>query len=259
MEFPMMVNDESTTDFISTVGLTTHELAHTYFPFYMGINERKYAWMDEGMATFIPFDLQSELAPGYDPRARNAEAFSKFAGEETEMPMIIPSVLLKYQSYRVASYIRPGLAYDFLRNAIGKEKFDKAFREYIKQWHGKHPIPYDFFNVFNKSSGEDLNWFWQPWFFNKGYPDLGIKSAKNNGNDVTIVVQKIGTLPVPVDLKITSVNGKVTEILKNASVWQKGENSVTINKKLSSPAAKIDLGNNQIPDVNEKDNIYYIK
>ncbi|MFZ0456430.1 MAG: hypothetical protein WAM24_21960, partial [Ignavibacteriaceae bacterium] len=48
MEFPMMVNDESTTDFISTVGLTTHELAHTYFPFYMGINERKYAWMDEG-------------------------------------------------------------------------------------------------------------------------------------------------------------------------------------------------------------------
>ena len=32
-----------------------HEIAHTYFPFYMGINETRYAYMDEGWATTFEY------------------------------------------------------------------------------------------------------------------------------------------------------------------------------------------------------------
>ncbi|MEJ2617695.1 MAG: M1 family metallopeptidase [Ignavibacteriaceae bacterium] len=125
MEFPMMVNDGTTSDMISTVGLTTHELAHTYFPFFMGINERKYAWMDEGMARFMPFDLIKELT-NYDRLSVSVERYEGFAGNELEMPPMTPSVLLRGDSYRVASYDRPGIAYYYLQEVLGKEKFIKA-------------------------------------------------------------------------------------------------------------------------------------
>jgi hypothetical protein len=51
MEYPMMVNDNPVEDHAESVELTDHEIFHTLFPFYMGINETKYAWMDEGWAT----------------------------------------------------------------------------------------------------------------------------------------------------------------------------------------------------------------
>ena len=61
MEYPMMVNDRSIEDRMYMVSLTSHEIAHTYFPFYMGINETKYAWMDEGWASFIDFFITNLL------------------------------------------------------------------------------------------------------------------------------------------------------------------------------------------------------
>ena len=58
MEYPMMVNDYSAHELTRTIGVTDHEIAHTYFPFYMGINERKYAWMDEGWASTLPVGIR---------------------------------------------------------------------------------------------------------------------------------------------------------------------------------------------------------
>ncbi len=46
MEFPMMVNDLSSDDRQYMISLTSHEIFHTYFPFYLGINEIKYAWIE---------------------------------------------------------------------------------------------------------------------------------------------------------------------------------------------------------------------
>ena len=51
MEYPMMVNDLPLTNRAETIDLTLHEIFHSMFPFYMGMNETKYGWMDEGWAT----------------------------------------------------------------------------------------------------------------------------------------------------------------------------------------------------------------
>lgn len=259
MEFPMVVNDGSYKNKIATVHVTSHEISHTYFPFYMGINETKYAWMDEGMATFIPFDLQAELAPGYNPRAVNASSYAKFAGDEMEMPMIIPSVLLDGASYRVASYRRPGAAYDILRQTLGKETFDRTFREYIKRWNGKHPIPYDFFNTFNKVSKENLDWYWKPWFFKRGYPDLAIKNVEADGNKVKITISRVGDIPIPVNLNITDSDDSISNIYKEASIWKNGDKEITIEKTLQNPVKKIMLGSPIIPDTDLSNNIYLTK
>jgi aminopeptidase N len=63
-------------------------------------------------------------------------------------------------------YTKTALGLDILRNVVlGPERFDYAFREYVKNWAFKHPLPYDLFRAMNDASGEDLNWFWKSWFF----------------------------------------------------------------------------------------------
>ena len=62
----MMVNEGTTTSRRAAVNVTAHEIAHTYFPFYMGTNEEKYAWMDEGWAQYLPTEIQKSLADSND-------------------------------------------------------------------------------------------------------------------------------------------------------------------------------------------------
>jgi hypothetical protein len=255
MEFPMMVNDESTTDYISTVGLTTHELVHTYFPFYMGINERKYAWMDEGMARFLPFELIKKLT-NYDRLSVSVKRYEGFAGKELEMPPVTPSVLLRGDSYRVASYDRPGIAYYYLQDVLGKEKFIEVLKEYIRRWNCRHPIPFDFFNTFNHYAGENLNWYWDPWFFKKGYPDLAIENAEQKEGIIRIVVENKGSVPVPVKLILKGENDFEKIIYRSPLIWSRGRNKIVFVEEEENKIIKIKLGDSQIPDVNKYNNTF---
>lgn len=253
MEFPMIINDASESTLAGAIGLTSHEAAHTYFPFYMGINEKKYAWMDEGMAVMLPFKFQTEVG-GYDPIARNARTYSAFAGNELDMPPIIPSILLRSPSYRTASYPRPGLAYQFLQEFLGRDVYRSAMQEYIKRWNGKHPIPNDFFNTFENFLDVDLAWFWKPWFYEKGYPDLalGVHQLKNNLLEVD--VKKVGNIPIPIKLTLLDEGRTVTEFYKTADVWKDGKENYLIKIENPPKFDKIVLGDMKIPDVNRENN-----
>ncbi|MGE5352030.1 MAG: M1 family metallopeptidase [Acidobacteriota bacterium] len=255
MEFPMMVNDGSMENRSETVHVTSHEITHTYFPFYMGTNERKYAWMDEGWATMIPFDLQASLAPGYDPRMENAKDYAAFAGGEQDMPVMTLSYMMKWASYRIASYRKPAVAYDMLRALLGKKTFDNALREYISRWNGKHPGPYDFFMTFNDYLKTDLNWFWNKWFFEKGYPDLAIKEVKVEDNKLKLLITNEGTIPVPIVLNITWEDGRKVNIPRGAEVW-KDSDSTWIECGTSGKIKTIELGDPSIPDINKKNNYF---
>jgi len=258
MEFPMMCNDTAVPEVQGTVHLTSHEISHTYFPFYMGINERKYAWMDEGWATMLPFDFQTENAPGYDPRARNAGSYSEFAGSDVDIPPIIPSHQLRGPSYRTASYRRPGAAYEILRQFLGDEIFRKALHEYFDRWNGKHPTPYDFFYTFNNVSKENLNWFWNPWFFEHKYPDLAIKDVNLADGNIKFVIENIGGLPLPIVVKMFYEDGSNENVInKNASIWKNSKGSIEFNVPMKKKIIKVELGTKQIPDTDNLNNIVF--
>ncbi|AFN74282.1 peptidase [Melioribacter roseus P3M-2] len=258
MEFPMMCNDSSVDNLRGTVHLTSHEISHTYFPFYMGINERKYAWMDEGWATMLPFDFQELNAPGYDPRQRNAEGYSQYGGRDTDLPPIVPSSQLRGISYRMASYSRPGAAYDFMMKFMGKEKFKACLHEYIKRWNGKHPTPYDFFNTFEDVSGEDLDWFFKPWFFEFKYPDLSIKKAEAKDGYLFVEIENNGGLPLPVVLFVKNGEAKEKIFEAQADIWKGKPGELKLEIKCKKPEELL-LGTPQIPDVDDTDNKFSLK
>ena len=256
MEFPMMINDGSHPTRAKTVGLTIHEITHTYFPFYMGTNERKYSFMDEGWAHMFPFIIQPILEPASDPISSSVKAYTARAGQESELPMMIPSNSLGRTSYRIAAYNRPGIAYHILREMLGADTFDKALREFIDRWHGKHPIPYDFFFTFNQVAGEDLAWFWKPWFFEHGYPDMAISGVEVTDQLIKVKVSKKGNIPVPVKLTAYFADSTKNEVSRTAAVWRNGNSEITIEIPRNSDLMKLELGNGHIPDVNRDNDVF---
>ncbi len=260
MEYPMMVNQgASADDFNGTVHVTSHEILHSYFPFYMGTNERKYAWMDEGFAVMLPYALQKKLAPGYEPEERNILNYNRNAGLEFEVPLMILASNLKSKPYRLHAYVRSAAAYAMLKDLLGDEKFSLALKEYMNRWHGKHPIPYDFFFTFENVLKEDLYWFIKPWFYEQGYPDLAIKSVEYKKGEITAVIEKIGNLPIPIYLQVNLNNGSKINVYHSALVWKDGKNSFTIKVKAESDFSSIALGNKYVPDVDLTNNEFVNK
>lgn len=259
MEFPMFVNDGDFGGSAFDAEVTAHEIAHTYFPFYMGINERKYSWMDEGHAQFLPnwleFDIRNFGGKKYKPQQGNAQQFSQAAGSEDDIPLIVPTNQIKSQgSHGLAAYIRPAQAYTFLREMLGEKKFLDVMHEYMRRWNGKHPMPYDYFFTFNNVLGEDLSWYWKPWFFEKSYPDLALAEVtKGKKNKTKITVNKLGTLPTSLAIKVTFDDGTTQEIRETARIWQ-NSNTYSVERDFGKKVTKVSLTDVMIPDINSKNN-----
>jgi hypothetical protein len=259
MEFPMMINDGSFPTLGRTLGVTTHEVAHMYFPFYMGINERKYAYMDEGWADILPFDFQVRMVEDYDQRSFHILGYQLNAGTENDIPMAAPSNRLRGKAYTISAYSRPGAAYDILRDMLGDELFLKALHSFIGRWNGKHPIPYDFFYTFNEETEQNLNWYWKPWFFEFGYPDLSIDKVVQEVEQLIVTVKKEGNIPIPVKLTIYYDDNTITEKYYDASIWEDGNNEIIVNEKNEKGIQQIILGDSHIPDVNSNNNTYIVE
>ncbi len=252
MESPMMVNEGDPTNIASTAGLIFHEISHTYFPFFMGTNERKYAWMDEGWAAWLTNQIVEQDDPKYNYLARITATFENLSGKEKEVPLMYLSYqIADYNSYRIHAYNRPAMAYEFLRNVLGDSIFKQVLHEYMKRWNGKHPIPYDFFNTAQNVSGQDLMWYIQPWFFNRAYADLGIKKVTF---DNKIVIENNGGLPLPVAVTCYYNDSTKTNYLLNIGVWRTGDNAIVIQADTNKIIQRVKLGSSIIPDVIKSNN-----
>ncbi len=254
METPMMANDGDPKDSVFTADLVFHEISHSYFPFFMGTNERKYAWMDEGWATWFTGVFINEFMPGDPYFQRIARRFSRTSGREMELPLMVPSNLISnFFYYQVQAYTRPGLAYQFLRNALGDSLFKKALLTFMNRWHGKHPVPFDFFYTFENVTGQNLMWFFKPWFFGPGYADLAVKGITVNNK---IEIENAGGLPMPVHVACTYADGSKDTFSESTAVWNKGEDTITIQADKDKTIKKVILGVPDVPDVYKRNNVW---
>lgn len=256
MEYPMMVNNASSFSTMFSVYLTYHEIAHTYFPFYMGTNERKYAWMDEGWASILPTKLSEELVPSGDPLGMQIFRYLSFAGDEMERPLMTPSIQLDGRAYGTAAYSKPALAYHYLRDMLGETRFKQALLTYMERWHGKHPLPYDFFYSMNEGSGQNLNWYWNDWFFWQGYPDLALEDVAIKGKKAKLRVTRPGGLPLPIHLTFLLKDGTEQQAHYTALAWKDGTEAVELKFRFKEAIEQIKLGGADIPDVHPSDNLY---
>ncbi len=258
MEYPMMVNDAPYEKAEDDIELTDHEIFHSMFPFYMGVNETKYAWMDEGWATIGEW----VISPIIDHKITDLFAINDYennAGKEEDPAIVTLSTQLDGIAYMTNSYPKPALGYLYLKDMLGDELFTKAIHYYIEKWHGKHPMPYDFFNCINTATGTNLNWFWKSWFFDTGVPDLTISKVIVENGEYNVTITNTGTKPIPVDLTIFYDDGTTQLIHQSVACWKDGNKTTLLTFTAKSGVQKLVLGTGYDADVNKQDNTWIAK
>ncbi len=267
MEYPMMVNDNTTPDPEFSRFVAEHEIAHTWFPFYMGINETRWGFMDEGWATTLELligreDLGIKKAEENFKQFRVA-GFTADKSAEADVPIITPANVLSGQSLGNNEYGKASLAYLAVKDLLGDEVFKKCLHAFIDRWNGKHPTPWDFFYTFNDVAGKNLNWFWDNWFFNPFHIDYAISKVNKTKTGYDIVIDNVGGLAAPLDVLMeyespTSDYADDTREVahKTPAIWGTKQKQVIINIVTKRKIKSVRLEGGIFMDANETDNYW---
>ena len=263
MEYPMMANDETYEDTAFSRFVAEHEIAHTYMPFYMGINETRYGFMDEGWATTFELLIGRE-----NMGVEKAEEFYKTfrvrgwindASQQEDIPIITPSNIMEGAGMGNNEYGKASLGYLAMMDMLGDDLFKKCLHAYMDRWHGKHPIPWDFFNTFNNVSGKNLDWFWNNWFFSNNYIDLALKTSVKTSKGYTLTIENIGGMAAPVNTIVTYTDGSTEKFHQSPAIWEKNQKQATVNIATKKEVASIKLDGGIFMDADPSNNSTALK
>ncbi len=260
MEYPGIVFDgiDDKNSFLFWV--TAHEIGHDWFPMIVGSNERRHAFMDEGFNTFIDIEESDLYANGkYGPK-RDSEYSAGGEPPDTILKVLdnpeAPTLLVPADDYlgelgHPVSYFKGAYGMVLLREQIlGPERFDFAFRKYIRDWAYKHPSPSDFFRAMASAGGEDLDWFWRGWYFNNWRYDVAVDAIEGS----TFTLSNRGQLVLPTPVEVTFQDGTKTEFTIPVETWE-SKGSYTWNSGGSTSIATVTVDpHHKLPDDNRANN-----
>ncbi|WP_316771146.1 M1 family metallopeptidase [Pedobacter frigiditerrae] len=263
MEYPGMVNDSQMGDASFAQLVQDHEIAHTYFPFYMGINETRYAFMDEGWATTLEYligiaEKGKEAADKFYKQFR-VNSYIKDKSAEEDQPIISMSTQLSGAGYGNNSYGKASLSYLALKDMLGDATFKKALHTYMDNWNGKHPIPWDYFNSMNTGSGQNLNWFFNNWFFSNNYIDLAVSKVSATAGKNTVSIKNEGGFAIPFDVVINYADGTKQTLHQTPAVWKANQKLVTVSFAGTKKIASVVLDGGIFMDATPVDNTWKVK
>ena len=191
------------------IGVIIHEIGHFFFPMIVNSDERQWAWMDEGINTFVQYLAEQEFGKKYPdiiypnknfPSDRGpAELIVDYMSVDENYLAPIMSNPENVYSLGPNAYGKPATALNILRETVmGEELFDYAFKKYSNRWKFKHPKPEDFFRTMEDASAIDLDWFWRGWFYTTDFVDIGIKEinqyyvSPNPGEEMKKIMEEQG-------------------------------------------------------------------
>lgn len=261
MEYPGIVFCSAHSTGAGLWGVTDHEFGHTWFPMIVGSNERKYAWMDEGFNTFINILSGEAFQNGEYAERPSVSGMAGYVFYDKMDGLLNTPEVIQQANLGVAAYYKPGMMLYLLRTEVlGKERFDAAFKEYVRRWAFKHPTPWDFFHTIENVAGEDLSWFWRSWVLNTWKFDVSVKDVaviRNNvKNGTNITLQLLEKMPMPVTVKVTDADGETQTIKLPVEVWQRGD-SWTFPVKTKAEVKEVVVDPDKVyPDINYANNTW---
>ena len=196
----------------SLIGVTAHELAHTWFQFLLATNESKHEWMDEGFTSYISNMAMNELMEEKkeNPNAGSYRSYNYIANSNKEQPQTTQAD--RYSTnmgYGIAAYSKGAVFLSQLGYIIGKENLDKTLLRYYKEWSFKHPTPNDFIRVAEKVSGAELDWYLMDWTQTTNTIDYGIKEVLSKDTETKVSLERLGLMPMPIDINVTYEDGSI--------------------------------------------------
>ena len=229
MEYPMLAmvrygSDDPTSIF----GTLDHEQGHQWFPMIVGSNERRYAWMDEGLNTYQNAFSTERRRPGSNAFPGYFENWKAIVEKGPQSPLMTPPDRIDTAALGAIGYRKPGAVLLALRdNVIGRETMDRAVREYARRWAFKHPTPADFFRTIENVSGADLSWFWNAFFYGTGVLDIaidGVAMRQAAGQTIAeIHLRRVTNVPFPVTMRLKLNDGSTQDVKLPVEIWTRSD------------------------------------
>jgi len=224
MEYAMSTLIKGERNLGSLVGVSVHELMHSWYQFVLATNESLYPWMDEGFTSFASSEVMNYLAeikviPGAEvddnPHLGTVLGYSRFANTgRAEALSTHADHYTTNAAYGVGSYVKGELFLYQLRGIIGEEAFDKGMLRYFNTWKMKHPTAQDFIRIMEKVSGQELDWYLEYMINTTHQVDFTVDTVYSSGpKETKVVLRKLGVMPAPVDVQVNEVNGTATTFL----------------------------------------------
>ncbi|UOB19389.1 M1 family metallopeptidase [Abyssalbus ytuae] len=210
MEYAMCTLITGERSFGSLVGVTAHEMAHSWFQHVLATNEAKYEWMDEGFTSFISNLCENEIMGKNEanPFKGAYQNYIYLANSGAEQPQTTHADRYNLnQAYGISAYSKGEVFLAQLGYVMGTENLMKTIRRYFNEFKFKHPVPNDIKRVAEKVSGMQLDWYLVDWTQTTNTIDYSIKSVEDNNVNTTITLERIGLMPMPVDLVIFYEDG----------------------------------------------------
>ena len=275
MEYPGMAFDPIDAKPKDLFSVTAHEIGHSWFPMLVGFNERRWAWMDEGINTFIDVYESDEFNHGefapkrdseYAPGGGNpVDEILPILADPNAPPMMSRADTIPEQYRHPVTYFKAALGMVLLREQIlGPDRFDPAFRRFIKAWAFKHPSPADFFRAMESEAGEDLSWFWRGWFYNNWQLDLAVTAIKPFPSNAAfkgslVTVQSLDKMVLPATLRVTFADGTTRDIRLPAETWIR-QVSTNVPVVSTSRVVRAELDpDHKIPDKDRSNNLFALQ
>ncbi len=196
----------------SLVGVTIHELAHSWFQFVLATDETRHHWLDEGFTTFVSnlamaliYEKQQNIV---NPWIDMLDTYLMYENKKETEPISLHSDFFQsHLSYWVNAYDKGGLFLMHLINVAGMERMIAFLKNYYAQWKFKHPEPEDMLRVAEKSTGMELDWLYNHWIESTHVVDYGIKSVTEIPNGTKITIEKLGTMPNAIEVLVVLKDG----------------------------------------------------
>jgi len=210
MEYAMCTLILGEGKFEGLVGVATHELGHSWFQHVLASNESKHSWMDEGFTSYIEDLAINEISEvkKENPFEASYKAYYQLVQSGKEQPQT--TQVDRYdenKSYSVSAYSKGGIFLSQLGYIIGKENLDKTIKKYFNDFKFKHPTPNDIKRTAERVSGANLDWYLTDWTQTTNTIDYGIKAVNEEGNYSKIILERIGRMPMPIDILIEYTDG----------------------------------------------------
>ena len=263
MEYPMLTFVSNNTTREIQQWALAHEFGHEWFPMIVGSNERLYPWMDEGFNTFIDLDNAASYfkgsAYGDTINANPLHMSFEHTKPGEEQPLITNPTEVRDLMW--VGYQKPALMLQTLRNEVlGKERFDAAFREYIRTWAYKHPTPADFFRVMRDQSGMDLDWFWRGWVYTTARLDQAVDSVTvDTSGHASVHLVNRGAMVMPAELRITYDDGSRDTVRLPVEMWNLGQRfTYRVPARKSVRSVEVDP-RHVLPDIDRTNNVWPLR
>ncbi len=218
MEYPMATLITGERSYGSLVGVSVHELLHSWYQCVLATDETRYPWMDEGFTSYSSSFVMNHLKKlgllgdseaSDNPFRRNIRRYARFATTGIEEPMATPADHFNTNAaYSVSSYVKGAVFLHGLKYMMGKKRYEKGMLKYFNTWKFKHPEPSDFIRIMEDVSGLELSWYLSNMLYTLKVQEYAIDTLISTGNGTSLLkMQNNGTFPMPVHVLVQLKDG----------------------------------------------------